>query len=139
MINSISSGSQTQGTKPPPPPPMTDEQKTDVSDILSKYDSSSISSTEFESMMAEIKDAGVVPSRDLRSMLDEAGFEPPQGSEGPQGVQGGGRPPKPTEIMSDLMNQLKSGDISEEDLSVILQNLQIDSSKSTGSIMDEYV
>ncbi len=94
MISSISSASQTQGTKPPPPPPMTDDQKTEVSDILSKYDSSSISSTEFESMMEEIKDAGVVPSRDLRSMLDEAGFEPPQGGEGPQGVQGGGRPPK---------------------------------------------
>ncbi len=41
--------------------------------------------------------------------------------------------------MSDLMNQLESGEISEEDLSVILQNLQIESGESTGSIMDEYV
>ena len=138
MINGISSASQTQGTKPPPPPPMTDDQETAVSDILSKYDSSSISSTEFESMMEEIKDAGIVPSKDLRSMLDEAGFEPPQGSEGPQGAKGSEQV-EPPDFMFELMNKLQTGEVSEEEVQLFMQNLQNSSDSESGAIMDKYV
>lgn len=136
MISSVSSSGQMQKPMHKPPPPMTQEQEETVSGILSNYDSSSISSTEFESMIEEIKDAGIIPSKDLRNMLEDSGFEIPEEG-GPQGVKGEEKPPPP-EFMSELMNKLNSGEISEEEVQTFMQNLQNESDLENGSILDEY-
>ena len=138
MINNVNSSTMMQSSHPPRSNSLTEDQKQTVSDIISKYDSSNISDSDFRSMMSEIHDAGITPSRDLRNMVEEAGFTMPEGN-GPQGVKGEGRPPKPSESVLNLMNKIETGEISEEDMLSYIQNLQNESGNTTGSIMDEYV
>lgn len=136
MISSISSSNAMNSSLQQSIQKLTDEQKKMVNEIISNYDASNISKSDFNNMMSEIKDAGITPSRDLRSIIEESGFSMPEGP-GPQGVKGEGRP-KPPEYITDLMSQLQSGDISEEEIQSFLQILQNQNGEKTGSIMDKY-
>jgi len=137
MISSVNSSNMMQ---PPPPPksnPLTEDQKQMVSDIISKYDSSNISDTDFRSMMTEIHDAGITPSRDLRNMVEEAGFTMPEGK-GPEGVKGGSRP-EPPQFAKDLMEKISSGDTTEEEIQQLMQNLQLEQGETQGLLVNTFV
>ena len=136
MISSISSSSQMQRPAPPPSQPMTDAQKESASEILSNYDSSSISTTELESMKAAFEAAGIKPSEDLKGIMEEAGFEVPE-RPGPQGVKGQEKPPPPPEF-SKLMEKLGSSGVSEEEIQSYIQNLQNEKGEFGGALMDNY-
>jgi hypothetical protein len=119
-----------------PNQPMTDEQKEMVNGILSNYDSSNMTKTDFESMKVEFQEAGIKPSEDLKGIIKEAGFEVPE-RPGPQGLSGGGRS-KPPEF-SKLMEKLESSDISEEEIQSYIESLQKEKGEFSGSLMDGYV
>ncbi|MFC7049645.1 hypothetical protein [Emcibacter nanhaiensis] len=86
------------GFRPPPPSssPLTEDQKSTVSDILSQYDASSLSEEDAQSIFQALKDAGIPPSEELKSMIEDAGFDlsqfapppPPEGGRGPGGPGG---------------------------------------------------
>ena len=133
MINSIGSSSTMRPPMPQQSQPLTDEQKETVSSILSNYDSSNMTTENVESMKAELNEAGIKPSEDLKGMMEEAGFEVPERS-GPKGVKGKGKPPE----FSKLMEKLESTDISEEEIQSFIENLQNEKGKFSGTIMDEY-
>ena len=133
MINSIGSSSTMRPPIPQQSQVLTDEQKETVNGILSNYDSSNMSEADVESMKAELKDAGIKPSEDLKGMMEEAGFEVPERS-GPQGAKGKGKPPE----FSKLMEKLGTSNISEEEIQSFIENIQSEKGLFSGSIMDEY-
>jgi hypothetical protein len=146
MINGIDSsasrvqmGSQMQMKRPNYK--MTDEDKEKVSSILSNYDSSKITDESMQSMMEEIEAAGIKPGDDLMSMMDEAGFKPKEpptgkGQGGPQGASSKGEMP---EFLSDFVSKYQSGNVSDDDVASLVQQLQSKGMGSKGNIVDEGV
>ena len=57
---------------------ITDAQKTTVTEILSKYDSTNLSSTDVNSIVQAFRDAGIGPAKGLRETIDAAGFKSDQ-------------------------------------------------------------
>jgi hypothetical protein len=139
---------------------MTDEQKTTLQDILSKYDSSTITEDGMKSLMDEIKSAGITPSKDLKDTVEAAGFnmKPPAGGPPPMG---GGAPPSGMsgmsstsstsstdetdetdsssyleELMNNLMEQLQSGKTTETEVTNVIKSLQEAGMLSQGMFVD---
>lgn len=135
MISSIGSSNAMRPPMQQPSQPLTDAQKETASSILSNYDSSSMSSSDFEALKVQFEDAGINPSEDLKGMMEDAGFEVPE-RPGPQGVKGGGKP-KPPEF-SKLMEKLEDSDISEEEIQSYIQTLQNEKGEFSGALMDDY-
>lgn len=135
MINSIGSSNTMRPPMQQPSQRLTDSQKETASSILSNYDSSSMSSSDFEALKVQFEDAGINPSEDLKGMMEDAGFEVPE-RPGPQGVKGGGKP-KPPEF-SKLMEKLEDSEISEEEIQSYIQTLQNEKGEFSGALMDSY-
>jgi hypothetical protein len=96
MIQSV--GGQPPGGPggPPPSKPMTEEAKKQVTDILSQYDSENLSSEDMDAINKSFKDAGIRPSGELKSMLEDSGFDAKalgDRARQTQGADGGGPPP----------------------------------------------
>src|SRR3954464_4259597 len=72
MIQSV--GGQPPGGPggPPPSKPMTEDAKKQVTDILSQYDSENLSSDDMDAINKSFKDAGIRPSGELKSMLEDS-------------------------------------------------------------------
>jgi hypothetical protein len=144
MIQSV--GGQPPGGPggPPPSKPMTEETKKQVTDILSQYDPENLSSEDMDAIKKSFKEAGVRPNSELKSMLEDSGFDakalgdraretqgagggPPPGSPPP----GGGAPPGGVQQAStDQLKQLSSmleqydlNNLSEDDQTNISQKL----------------
>ncbi len=112
---------------------LSEEQKTKLTEILSKYDSSNVSKEDAQSIAEELKGAGIGPGRATSDALKSAGFEmekmrpegpptggmkgkppagaKPPGGKGPEGV-GGGKPPERADASS-------SGSIDAESLQTL--------------------
>lgn len=137
MISGISSTSQfqyqpeLQANKS-----LTNEEKNSVEDIVAKYDSSSKS--DFEAMMDEIKELGIGPSEDIIEILDEAGFEKPEGMEPPPGPPKGAKT-ETTDIMLDLLQQKEDGTLSQEDFDKRIEDLQSSFDQDNGNFIDKSV
>lgn len=134
------------GMAPPPPPPMgagqtlTDEQKSQLQEILDQYDSENITDEEMKSMLDEIKEAGIAPGEDLKNALEEAGFElkPPQGGPPPMGINGAmGARPAPPQFVTDFMDKAVSGEVTEDDVAAFLENIRSQNQDLTGLLINE--
>lgn len=131
-----------------PPPRMgagqtfTDEQKSNLEEILAQYDSEDITDEEMRSMLDEIKEAGIGPGEDLKNALEEAGFElkPPQGGQGgpPQmGMNGAmGARLEPPQFVQDFMDKAVSGEVTEDDIAAFLKNVQSQNQDLTGLLVN---
>jgi len=125
---------------------LTDEQKTAAEEILAQYDPEALSEEDAEEIRQQLREAGIAPSRDLKSVLEEAGFDTeqlrPQGPGGPGGA-GGAPPPPPPELSDEQVQTLASifegydaEDLSEEDLQEIQAKLQEAGFSGRGSVVD---
>ena len=85
------------------------QMKSTVESILSKYDSSSLTTEDIKGIQQALRDAGIRPSRQVRQAIESAGFDPerlrPQG--GPDAM-GGASPPRPQRGGGVNMKALKS-------------------------------
>lgn len=126
MINSVSSNT------PPPPPPrssnsddsLTDEQSTLLSDTLSEYDPDNLTTSDAETIMESLYEAGISPGQGLESAMSELGFDAK--AIGDLGHQSGGDMPPPPpppqqsseEItsMADYLTELLEEKLEEEGL-----------------------
>jgi len=102
-INSIQNSSAAYGMhEPRRSQPLTDDQKSQVKDILSQFDSENLTQEDAKSIFTAFREAGIQPGRDLAQTITDAGFDaeqirtlarpegarPPGG--GPVGGPGGG-------------------------------------------------
>jgi hypothetical protein len=54
---------------------LTDDQKSTVASILSKYDANNITSSDAQSIFKAFKDAGITPMKGLKEAIESAGFD----------------------------------------------------------------
>jgi hypothetical protein len=57
---------------------LTDDQKKQVADILSKYDPKALTAADAQSIFKQLKDAGIQPGKDLKDTIQAAGFNTEQ-------------------------------------------------------------
>jgi hypothetical protein len=118
---------------------LTDEQKTQLEEILAKYDPENMTEDDQKALMEELKDAKIPMGKDTGEILEKAGFERPSGPPPP--------PPGPPPQESDtsnalstsfvkLMDQFQSGDISEENFLEQLNTLKEQILNGTGNVID---
>jgi len=75
---------------------MNESQKSSFQEIMSRYDSENFTKTDFEAMGNEFRQAGIGRTSEVKSMLEDAGFNidnfskgGPGGMGGPSSIQGG--------------------------------------------------
>ncbi len=115
---------------------MTDEQKSQFSEIIANYDSENMTKEDMESLRSELESAGIKPGDDLKGLMDEAGFKPPekpQGNRPPQGANSGSALP---DYMQDFANKFKSGTATDEDLETLMSFVQSQNMSYSGNIVN---
>jgi hypothetical protein len=94
--------------------PMTSDQKTYVTDLLSQYDSNSLSKNDATEIVKALQDAGIEPSGALASTMSAAGFDAKEIGDlagvgkGDRGQRPMGPPPPKKEEMSSVSDLLES-------------------------------
>ena len=79
MVDSIQGYGSVNGMGSfPPSYSLTDDQKQEVQDILSQYDSSNLTADDAKSIMKAFKEDGIKPGSDLRDAITSAGFDAKQ-------------------------------------------------------------
>lgn len=131
---------------------LTEDQKSAAEDILSQYDPESLSDDDVDAIKQQLRDAGIGPSRELKDLLEEAGFDAeqfrPQGPGGPGGPDGpGGGPegaPPPPQLSEDQLKTLASifedydsETLTEDDLTEIERKLQEAGLFEKGQVVDQ--
>lgn len=119
---------------------LTDDQKETVADILAKYDSSNMTEEETRAMFDELRSANVGPSKEMKEILETAGFELPEPPEGgqppkPEGTESTGT--QPPQYALELLEKIKTGEISEDEVSSLLENLKKDDQLTTGVYVNQ--
>ncbi len=122
-ISSISSSQvyQAQTSSTAKSSSLSTEQQAFISDLLSGYDSESLSASDAQEIVKALQEAGIEPSKAMESTMAASGFDAKEiGDLAGVGKEGGGRPmgpppPKKEEMssVSDLLESLLSSD--EED------------------------
>lgn len=129
---------------------LSEEQKSAAEEILAQYDPDSLSDDDVDAIKQQLRDAGVGPSRDLKDLLQEAGFDAeqfkPKGPDGSAGGPGGpgGPPPPPAGLSEDSLKTLASifeaydaENLTEDDLTEIQQKLIDAGIFGKGNVVDQ--
>ena len=136
MINSISSSStimadlakSTSSTSSSSS--LTAAQLETISSVLESYDSSNLSASDAQSIIASFEEAGIEPSAELESAMSDLGFDAKEvGDLGRSDSQSGMPPPPSEEEVSSISSLLDSLLSTEEDD-------ETSTSSSTSDIMD---
>ena len=136
MINSISSSStimadlakSTSSTSSSSS--LTAAQLETISSVLDSYDSSNLSASDAQSIIASFEEAGIEPSSELESAMSDLGFDAKEvGDLGRSDAQSGMPPPPSEEEVSSISSLLDSLLSTEEDD-------ETSTSSSTSDIMD---
>ena len=136
MINSISSSStimadlakSTSSTSSSSS--LTAAQLETISSVLDSYDSSNLSASDAQSIIASFEEAGIEPSAELESAMSDLGFDAKEvGDLGRSDAQSGMPPPPSEEEVSSISSLLDSLLSTEEDD-------ETSTSSSTSDIMD---
>lgn len=139
MISGISSSSGYQFQMPSSQETaLTSEQKTKLEEILSKYDASSITQEQTKSLFDELKSSGIRPSKEVRELIDAAGFKPPEKPEGPPPDENGQSVKSDLpDFLMEFLDKQKSGTVTDSDIATLIQELQNNGEVSQGVLIDK--
>lgn len=127
---------------------LTEEQKSTVQDILSQYDSENLSDDDIASIQEQLEEAGIRPSPELGSVIEEAGFDAEAFK--PSGPPPEGPPPGPPpgeeseslvseeglQTLADILEEYDVENLSEEDVSAIQEKLAEAGYSGQGSVVN---
>lgn len=122
---------------------MTDEQKDQLQDILSNYDVENMTDEDKQSLMEEIRDAGIKPGDDLKTALEDAGVEmappppPPDGGQPPMG--GPGETGQTSQFLQDFLDKYESGELTDEDIESFVQSIKSQGQMAQGVLFDQKI
>ena len=131
---------------------LTDEQKSELESIISKYDASTATEEDMQALFSELEEAGIGPSKEVGAALNAAGFAPPAGPGGPPpmgGVEDEEEDDEDdediltidsleSEIVQEFAEKFISGEYEEEDLDAIAEDLAEDPrALPAGTFVDE--
>jgi hypothetical protein len=108
---------------------LTSSQLETISSVLANYDSSNLSANDAQSIIASFQEAGIEPSSELESAMEDLGFDAKEvGDLGRSESQAGSMPPPPSsEEVSSISSLLDS---------LLSSNEEENTSTSTSDIMD---
>lgn len=129
---------------------LSDEQKSTIAGILSQYDPEDVDEEDVKSIRDQLREAGVRPSPELKTLLEESGFDaeafrpagPPSGGPG----QAGGRPPpgaggetseETLKTIASIFEDYDLESLTEDDLDEIQQKLQEAGIALPGSVINQ--
>lgn len=123
---------------------MTDEQKEQFQEIIANYNPENMTSEDMESLREAFESAGIAPSQELKTLMEEAGFAPPSGAGGQPPMGGMQRPHLQPNFMNDpvigdFAEKVNSGDVSEEDLSELMDYIQSNFMEAKGNLVNSEV
>jgi hypothetical protein len=105
---------------------MSSEQQDQVVDILSNYDSQSLTTDDAQQISSSFKELGIAPSRELRNTIESAGFDA-------DAIRDMSRQEiSSTDSMQEPLNIKQNSNISEQSFSDLLATL-LDEDESTQS------
>lgn len=69
-------GMQGMGSMMPPPPPreLSDEQKSEIEEILAEYDPANITQENAKEIFEKFREAGISPAKGMKEAIEEAGY-----------------------------------------------------------------
>lgn len=138
-ISSLSSSTTAQFSRPAESnTPLTDDQKKKLTDILSKYDATSISKDGMKSLMEELKKADIKPGKEVREAMDAAGFKPPEKPNGQALDQAGQSNSQQPQFVLDFLQKAQSGSVSQDDITTLISSLQSQGRQAQGSLVDSW-
>lgn len=114
------------------PMPMSGEQKAAMQEILSKYDPENMSKTDRKALFDELKAADIPRGKESREILKEAGFE----FKGPRHHKMGKDFTEKPEFLADFESKFEAGEVTNEDISTLLENLKSLGKFRTGLLAD---
>ncbi len=130
--------------------PLTEEEKSTVEEILAQYDAESLTDEDEETLQQELRDAGVKPSRELGTLLEESGFDsaltkpgglPPGGAGGPGGPGASGQSEQlisqeGLQTLTSILEEYDLESLSDEDVTSIQAKLGEAGFFGQGSVVD---
>ena len=133
---------------------LTSEQSEKLTSILSNYDSSNFSESDFARISKELKSAGIRPGDDVKKAFEAKGINISQFAKVPEGNDtagqaGGVKPPQGplssrssnSEDVSDIFNtflsKAKSNSVTSQDSSTLLDLLQSMGGSTSGVYLDQ--
>jgi len=124
---------------------MSESQKSSLQEITSKYDPENFSRTSFRSMEEELRSSGIGRTSEVKSMLENAGFNINQYAKGgPGGMQKAGGPPPKREggnvqslqAFQEILDNYDLTNMSSEDGKDLMNNLTSSGLLRSGLIFD---
>lgn len=114
---------------------LTDEQKEKLEEILSNYDPTNMTEDDKKTLMDELKSSGIKPSEEVKSIIEDAGFdmEPPQGPPPSDGENQVSRPG----FIQEAIDKYNAGELTEEDLQELMEKLQESGEPPQGILLDQ--
>ena len=110
---------------------LTDDQKSTIEDILSKYDAENLTTDDAQAIFDEMRDAGISPGSAMKEAVEEAGFdlEPfkPEGGPPPPPPSGGmnqGLDVESLQSLQNILNQFDLSNLSSEDEESLFSQIQ---------------
>ena len=140
---SMISQMQMRPPHPPKAPPLTDEQKTQLEQILSKYNPENITKADAQQMFTAFEDAGI-GGPELKKAIEKAGFDANQVWElahgdkpRPQEMnQGGSINTTALKSLQDILNQYDFSSISKDSETDLMSKLNGAGLLMQGSVID---
>ena len=138
-MNSIN-GFSVNGQNPQPHlqrEPLSDELKAQAQEIISKYDAQNMSEDDKTSMREELHEAGIGRSRELKTILQDEGFEvkgPPKKHARPAPSS---ETAQPNQDIADFLEKYESGNLTDQDIDSLVELLRKSGLTSSGVVVDE--
>jgi hypothetical protein len=123
---------------------LTDEQKSKLEEILSKYDSANMTEADQKSLMEELRSANIPPCKATFETMEAAGFAKPTPPAGPPPDQVGSTTDSGSTTDTGsvnaaflaLLRQFQAGEVSESEFLDELNNIKEELEQGTGAVID---
>ncbi len=140
MVSGISSTSGIQYQQTFTEKKLMAEEKKQLEEILAKYDPESMAEDETKALFDELKSSGIRPSKEVREILDSAGFKPPEKPQGPPPVEMGTNSEMSIpDFLAEFLEKQEAGTVTDQDLNLLIQQLQNNGAISQGVLVDKKV
>lgn len=117
---------------------LTDEQKSKLEEILSKYDPANMTEADQKSLMEELRSANIPPCKATFETMEAAGFAKPTPPAGPPPDQTGSTTDSGSVNASflDLLRQFQAGEVSESEFLDELSAIKEELEQGSGAVID---
>jgi hypothetical protein len=118
---------------------LTDEQKTKLEEILSKYDPANMTEADKKAMMEELRAANIPPGKATFEAMEAAGFAkpaPPPAGPPPEESSSTSSTSSANASFLELLQQFQSGQVSESEFLDELNAIKEELETNTGAVID---